>query len=622
MKPKPSNNLLKLTVGALGVVFGDLGTSPLYALRVCFSGTHGLAVTDQNIYGILSLIFWSLIIVISIKYLLLILRADNNGEGGILALMALVLPKKKNRKYVVILAMGLFGAALLYGDGMITPAISVLSAIEGLQIATPFFEPFIIPITIVILFILFYFQKKGTTSVGMIFGPLILVWFISIALLGVNSIVKDTSVLNALNPYYAFHFFQLNGLSGLVILGAVFLALTGAEALYADLGHFGKKPIRLGWFYVALPCLILNYFGQGALLLVNHNYITNPFYYLAPHWALYPVVILATVATVIASQAVISGAFSLSYQAIQLGFMARFKIVHTSSDERGQIYIPQLNWVLFLATVWLVGSFKTSDNLAAAYGVAVSTTMVITTLLAFVAMRNLWKWKLSVAISVAVFFLIIDLSFFAANIVKVPEGGWFPLAVAGCIYFMMTTWHRGKRMMSIRINKITDRLEKFITYYQTEAEHIVSGTAIYLTSNPYGTPPALFYNLKHNKILHEHIIILSIESDQASHVDLLKKASITKLDKYITLIIIHYGYMDSTDIPDALQLLNQTKTSIDLENAIYFLGRESIVVTKHTGMSPFRETVFEYLGRNSARITSYFNLPYNKVFEIGSRIKL
>ena len=622
METKSSNNLFKITIAALGIVFGDIGTSPLYALRVCFSGSHALAVTDQNIYGVLSLIFWSLIFVISIKYLVLILRADNNGEGGILALMALVLPIKKNRKYIVILAMGLFGAALLYGDGMITPAISVLSAIEGLQIATPFFEPFVIPITIAILFVLFYFQKTGTAKVGMVFGPIILVWFITLAALGINSIVKQPEVLHALNPYYAFHFFQLNGFGGLVILGAVFLAVTGGEALYADLGHFGKRPIRLGWFYLVLPCLVLNYFGQGALLLANHDFVKNPFYYLAPHWALYPLVTLAAFATVIASQAVISGAFSLSHQAIQLGFMARFKIVHTSSHEKGQIYIPQLNWIIFFATVYLVFSFKTSDNLAAAYGVAVSTTMVITTLLAYVAMINLWNWKKPAAISLVVFFLIIDLSFFAANIVKIPEGGWFPLAVAGCIYFMMTTWHRGKRMMNIRINKITDPLEKFITYYQTEAESVVTGTAIYLTSNPYGTPPALFYNLKHNKILHEHIIILSIEFDQASHVDLLTKASITKLDKYSTLVILHYGYMDSTDIPKALKLLNEKRTEIDLENAIYFLGRESIVVTKHTGMSPFRETVFEYLGRNSARITSYFNLPYNRVFEIGSRIKL
>jgi len=414
----------------------------------------------------------------------------------------------------------------------------------------------------------------------------------------------------------------LNGIGSLVILGAVFLAVTGGEALYADLGHFGKRPIRLGWFCLVLPCLVLNYFGQGALLLVNHNFIKNPFYYLAPHWALYPLVTLAAFATVIASQAVISGAFSLSYQAIQLGFMARFKIVHTSPDEQGQIYIPQLNWILFFATVWLVGSFKTSDNLAAAYGVAVSTTMVITTLLAFVAMRQLWKWSLPAAISLVVFFLIIDLSFFTANIVKVPDGGWFPLAVAGCIYFMMTTWHRGKRMMSIQINKITGSLEKFLTYYKTKTQSIVSGTAIYLTSNPYGTPPALFYNLKYNKVLHEHIIILNIEFDPVPHVSLLKKATITKMDEQISLVTLHYGYMDNTDIPEALQILNKERIKIDLENAIYFLGRESVVVTKHTGMSPFRETVFEYLGRNSARITSYFNLPYNKVFEIGSRIKL
>ncbi|MEO6894140.1 MAG: potassium transporter Kup [Ginsengibacter sp.] len=622
MENKSSNGLFKVTIAALGIVFGDIGTSPLYALRVCFGGTHGLAVTDQNIYGVLSLIFWSLILVISIKYLVLILRADNNGEGGILALMALVLPNKKNRKYILILTMGLFGAALLYGDGMITPAISVLSAMEGLQIATPFFEPFIIPITIAILFVLFYFQKTGTAKVGMVFGPIILLWFITLGALGINSILKEPTVFYALNPYYAFHFFQLNGFGSLVILGAVFLAVTGGEALYADLGHFGKRPIRLGWFYIVLPCLVLNYFGQGALLLVNHNFITNPFYYLAPHWALYPLVIIAAFATVIASQAVISGAFSLSYQAIQLGFMARFKIVHTSPDEKGQIYIPQLNWIIFFATVYLVLSFKTSDNLAGAYGVAVSTTMVITTLLAFVAMRELWNWSLPAAVSLVVFFLIIDLSFFAANIVKVPDGGWFPLAVAGCIYFMMTTWHRGKRMMAIRINKTTDSLEKFLTYYKDNAQSIVNGTAIYLTSNPHGTPPALYFNLKHNKILHEHIIILCIEFDAVPHVNLLKKATITKMDEYVTLIIIHYGYMDTTDIPQALQILNKERISIDIDNAIYFLGRESIVVTKHTGMSPFRETVFEYLGRNSARMTAYFNLPYNKVFEIGSRIKL
>ncbi len=622
METKASKNLFKVTIAALGIVFGDIGTSPLYALRVCFGGSHGIATTDQNIFGVLSLIFWSLILVISIKYLVLILNADNEGEGGILALMALVLPKKKSRKYLLILTMGLFGAALLYGDGMITPAISVLSAVEGLKIATPFFEPYILIITILILFILFFFQSKGTGHVGMVFGPIILCWFLSLALLGINQIIKYPVVFSALNPYYAIHFFAINGLESITILGAVFLVVTGGEALYADLGHFGKRPIRRGWFYVVLPCLVLNYFGQGALLLENHNFITNPFYYLAPHWALYPLVILAALATVIASQAVISGAFSLSYQAIQLGFMARFKIIHTSLHERGQIFIPQLNWILFFATIGLVISFKTSDNLAAAYGVAVSTTMVITTLLAFVAMRTLWKWSLPAAASLVIFFLVIDLSFFCANIVKIPEGGWFPLAVAGIIYYFMTTWYRGKRMMSIKINKTTDPLEKFLTYYQQKAKAVVDGTAIYLTRNPYGTPPAFFFNLKHNQVIHDQIYIVSIQFDPVPHINLLNKVTIEKLDKHVTLIIIHYGYMDETNVPEALQSLKQKGVDIDLENATYFLGRESVEVTKNTGMTPLRESLFDFLGRNSTRVTRYFNLPSDKVFEIGSRIRL
>lgn len=622
METKSENNLLKLTIGALGIVFGDIGTSPLYALRVCFRGPHGIAVTTDNIFGILSLIFWSLILVVSVKYLIIILRADNEGEGGILALMALVLPKKKQRKYFLILAMGLFGAALLYGDGMITPAISVLSAVEGLQVATPLFQPYILPITVIILFLLFFYQKKGTASVGLIFGPVILVWFLVLALLGLNAIAEHPAVLYALNPFHAFIFFQENGLYSLVILGAVFLVVTGGEALYADLGHFGKKPIRLGWFYLVLPCLVLNYFGQGALLLENRMAIANPFYHLAPNWALYPLVILASFATVIASQAVISGAFSLTHQAIQLGFMARFRVVHTSPDEKGQIFIPQLNWILFIATIALVGFFKTSDNLAGAYGVAVSTTMVITTLLAFLVMRHLWKWSRFATVSLIAFFLIIDFSFFIANIIKIHDGGWVPLVVAGIIYFLMTTWYRGKRMMSIQINKTTDSLEKFLTYYQQKAQSVVSGTAIYLTRNPYGTPPALFFNLKYNKVIHDQIIILSVHFDPVPHVDLIKNYKITTLDNHITLIVLHYGYMDNTDIPHALYLVKERGFNIDLQNANYFLGRESVVITKYTGMSPLRETLFDFLGRNSARVSKYFNLPFEKVFEIGSRIRL
>ncbi|MEO7140755.1 MAG: potassium transporter Kup [Ferruginibacter sp.] len=616
------HNLFKLSIGALGIVFGDIGTSPLYAMRVCFAGAHGIAITDENIYGILSMIFWSLILVISLKYLIIILRADNKGEGGILALMKLVLPEKRTGKFLVILSMGLFGAALLYGDGMITPAISVLSALEGLQIATPFFQPFIIPFTIIILFILFFFQRKGTGKVGMIFGPIIFVWFISLAILGVNAITKHPSVMQALNPYYAFHFFSTHGLGSIIILGAVFLVVTGGEAIYADLGHFGKKPIRLGWFIVVLPCLVLNYFGQGALLLDNHQFITNPFYHLAPAWALYPLVILAALATVIASQAVLSGAFSVTYQAIQLGFMPRLKVVHTSEDEKGQIYIPQLNWILFLATVSLVVSFKTSDNLAGAYGIAVTTTMVITTLLAFVAMRKLWKWSLPVAISLTAFFLILDLSFFSANIAKIPNGGWFPLLVAALFYFIMTTWYKGKRLMRIQLEKIIDPIKKFLTIYQKDAEHIVGGTAIYLARDPLGTPSALAFNLMHNKVLHEKVIILSVQSVAVPHVEILKKAKINKLDKHITHVVIYYGYFDKTDIPRVLQLLKDKGLDIDLENATYFLGRDSIVIAKHTGMSPFRESIFNFMGRNSVKATRYFNLPSEKVCIIGSQIRM
>ena len=619
---KKKNNLLKLSIGALGIVFGDIGTSPLYAIRVCFAGAHGIPITDENIYGILSLIFWSLILVITVKYLLIILRADNDGEGGILALMKLVLPKNRSNKYFLILSMGLFGAALLYGDGMITPAISVLSALEGLQIATPFFKPFIIPFTIIILFILFFFQRKGTGKVGMIFGPVIFAWFISIAVLGVNAIAKHPTVLQSLNPYYAFHFFITHGLGSITILGAVFLVVTGGEAIYADMGHFGKKPIRIGWFIVVLPCLVLNYFGQGALLLDNHHFISNPFYYLAPDWALYPLVILAALATIIASQAVLSGAFSLTHQAIQLGFMPRLKVVHTSENERGQIYIPQLNWILFLATISVVAFFKTSDKLAGAYGVAVTTTMVITTLLAFVAMRKLWKWSLAAAISITVFFLIIDLSFFSANIVKVPDGGWFPLLVAALFYFIMTTWFKGKRLMSIQMEKVIDPLKKFLTYYQTNVQQIVTGTAIYLARDPSGTPSALVFNLKHNKVLHEKIIILSVQSIDVPHVDLLEKAEINKLDKFITHVIIYFGYLDKTDIPYSIDQLKEKGLTIDQHKVAYFLGRDSIVIAKHTGMNTFRETLFNFMGRNSVKATRYFNLPSDKVCIIGSQIRL
>lgn len=616
------SKLALITLGALGIVFGDIGTSPLYAMRECFFGEHGMAVNEVNIFGVLSLIFWSLIFVISIKYLLVVMRADNKGEGGIMALMELVLPKKKGRNYVFILSMGLFGAALLYGDGIITPAISVLSAMEGLNIATPLFEPYIIPITIAILFCLFLFQKKGTAGVGKIFGPIILIWFIVLGTLGVSAIIKNASILKALNPIHAVYFFQLHGFAGLLVLGSVFLVVTGGEALYADMGHFGRKPIRLGWFLIVLPCLVLNYLGQGALILQNHTLAENPFYYLAPTWALYPLVILSAMATIIASQAVISGAFSLTHQAIQLGYLPRFNVVHTSAHEKGQIYIPQINWMLFIATIALVFSFKNSSNLAAAYGVAVTTTMVITTLLAFTAMTKLWKWNLSISIAITVLFIIIDISFFYANIIKVPDGGWFPLVVGILIYIMMTTWYKGRRLLRIQLTKLTDPLEKFLGYYQKNVTHIVPGTAFFLTANPNGTPPTLVNNIKYNKVIHEQVIIMSIKIANIPYLDLKENLELKRLNENIFQVIATYGYMDQPDIPTLIELLNELKVIGSVEDITYFLGKETIVITKDTGMSPWRETLFDFMSRNSERITTYFNLPPQKVCEIGTQVKL
>ncbi|UAY55386.1 potassium transporter Kup [Arachidicoccus terrestris] len=613
--------LLKISLASLGIVFGDIGTSPLYALRECFYGEHGMYVSNENIYGVLSLIFWSLIVIISIKYLILILRADNEGEGGIVALMELVLPAKKKRTYLFLLVIGLFGAALLYGDGMITPAISVLSAMEGLEVATPLFKPYIIPATILILFILFCFQKRGTAGVGMIFGPIILLWFLTLAILGLNSIFKHPTILHALNPVYAIDLFRINGLAGLKVLSAVFLVVTGGEALYADMGHFGKKPIRISWFFVVLPCLVLNYFGQGALLVEHHQFAVNPFYHLAPKWMLYPLVVLATMATVIASQAVISGAFSLTYQAIQLGFLPRFQVVHTSASEKGQIYIPQLNWMLFIAIVALVVFFRTSGNLAAAYGVAVSTTMVITTIMAYVAMTKLWKWKRPLAIVITVFFLSIDSLFFFSNIIKIPFGGWLPLIVAGAIFYIMLTWYKGRRMMNIQLKKVTDAIPKFIQYYKRKAEHIVSGTAIYMSSNPKNIPPTLVFNLQHNKILHAHIVLLTVEHLTIPYAGAINNYEVQRIDDAMIQVKIRFGYMDAPDVPRVLKRINYPGFVLD-EHATYFLGKESVVITKTTGMHPLREMLYEFLIRNSVRATRYFNLPNDRVFEIGSQIRL
>ena len=619
---KSSKRLFILSLTAIGVVFGDIGTSPLYAVRECFYGDFGVEPTRLNIMGALSMIFWALILVISIKYLILILRADNDGEGGILALMQLILPKKRNTKRTVILAMGLFGAALLYGDGMITPAISVLSAVEGLNITTSFFEPYIMVITIAILFGLFIFQKRGTKGVGIIFGPLILLWFVSIAALGVVSIIRNPEILSAVNPYYAIKFFGVHNWHGIFILGAVFLVVTGGEALYADIGHFGKKPIRIAWFCIVLPCLLMNYFGQGALLLNKPELFQNPFYHLAPSWGLYPLVFIATMATIIASQAVITGAYSLTFQALQLGFFPRLTVKHTSEKEEGQIYMPFVNWILFIGTISLVLLFKSSGNLAAAYGVAVTTTMVITTLLAFVAMQKLWKWALPTAILVTVLLLCIDLSFFFANIDKIPDGGWFPLVIAGIIYLIMTTWHKGRRILNIELTKIMEPLDRFINNLSQKNMLKIPGTAIYFSRSRDRTPPALVLNLRHNKLIHQQVIVLSVNFESAPRIPVKKRLLLTPLSNGFYSAQITYGYLDRTNIPHAIELIKNEGVEIDHARLTYFIGRETLIVSGKMGMPIWRETIFAILSRNAQRATRYFNLPAGQVFEVGTNVEI
>lgn len=609
-------------MGALGVVYGDIGTSPLYALKECFSVVHGVAPTHDNILGVLSLVFWALVLVICIKYLIIVMRADNEGEGGILALMELVTPKNSGFKMMFIVSIGLFGAALLYGDGIITPAISVLSAVEGLNIATEKIDHYIIPITVLILFMLFYFQKRGTGKVGAIFGPVMIVWFFTIATLGTLAILKNPEVLGAVNPLYAYKFFSHNGFHGFVILGSVFLVVTGGEALYADMGHFGPKPIRIAWFTLVLPSLLLNYFGQGAMMLQNPEAVNNPFYYLAPSWALYPLVAISTMATVIASQALISGAFSITQQALQLGYLPRLRIIHTSQEERGQIYIPQLNWLLFAGTIWLVLSFKTSSNLAAAYGIAVTSTMVITTILTFIAMRKLWKWSLPAAIILSVFFIVIDLAFWGANLLKVLHGGWVPLVLGVCIYFAMTTWNWGRRLLHTKIEEQTQPIENFIDEVMSIRAVTTPGTAIYMSSNPRGTPPALVKNLKHNRILHKQIIVLSIIFTKVPRVNVEECIEIENPTDGFYRVVANYGFMDNPNIHQILEILNKKEILIKMEKTTFFLGRELLVVKDKVGITRFRKKLFVLLSRNSQRVTEYFNIPTDRVFEVGSQIDI
>jgi len=622
--PEHASGLGFLTLGAIGVVYGDIGTSPLYALRECFHGTHGVAATPDNVLGVLSLIFWSLTLIISIKYILFVMRADNNGEGGILALLALVAksPDAKRKSRAMLVALGLFGAALLYGDGMITPAISVLGAVEGLEVATHIFEPYIVPITLVILVGLFMIQSHGTARVGLLFGPVMVVWFVTIAILGLIWVVREPSVLTAFNPLHALTFFRANGWHGFVVLGAVFLVVTGGEALYADMGHFGRKPIRLAWFAIVLPALFLNYLGQGAMILTDPAAASSPFYLMAPRWALYPLVVLAMMAAIIASQALISGAFSLTRQAIQLGYSPRLDIQYTSSQHQGQIYIPQVNWGLMFATLGLVLGFRTSSALAAAYGMAVTLTMLITTMLAYLVARSAWGVPRAVAGSLALVFLVIEFAFFGANLTKVAHGGWFPLVIGAIVYTGLSTWKRGRALLAERMRERLYPFDRFLKDIEAYPPLRVTGTAIFMTSNLQGTPPTLLHNLQHNKVLHERVILLTVVTSDVPHVAPDGRAQVEPLGQGFFRLTLRYGFMEEPDVPDALREASERGFPIDLAETTFFLGVETLLATRRPGLPLWRERLFVLIARNAVRANSFFKIPPDRVVELGMQVEL
>jgi KUP system potassium uptake protein len=623
------SSLLPLTLTALGVVYGDIGTSPLYAIRECFFGSHSVPPTHDNVLGVLSLIIYALVLVISIKYVWLVMRADNQGEGGILALTALV-PGRRGQRGIstrlavgrpVLIALGIFGTALLYGDGMITPAISVLGAIEGLEVVTPLFSPYVVPITVVILVALFAIQKFGTHRVGGLFGPVVIVWFITIATLGVVWVWRAPSVLGAFDPRHALHFFGANGFTGFAVLGAVFLVVTGGEALYADMGHFGRHPIRLAWFALVLPSLVVNYLGQGALLLVNPT-VEHPFFLLAPSWALLPVVGIATAAAIIASQALISGAFSITRQAIQLGLAPRLDVEHTSAREIGQIYVPQVNWALMIATVVIVIGFRSSGAVAAAYGIAVTLTMIITVLLLYTVMTERWQWPKSAALAMMLLFLTIDGAFFGANLLKVAQGGWVTLAVALILFTLMTTWKTGRRLVAERLTARAIPLEEFMATVESVQPVRVRGTAVFMTAQPSGTPPALAHNLRHNKVLHEHVVILTVATAQVPHVAREERVSLQPLGNHLFNVRVQYGFMEDPNVPDALLQARELGLPFDIEDVTYFLGRETILVTRKKGMAIWRERLFVLMARNAVRATAFFRLPPERVVELGVQVEM
>jgi KUP system potassium uptake protein len=617
------SSLSALTIGAIGVVYGDIGTSVLYALKEVFGSGH-VPLTPDNVYGILSMIFWTLTVIVSLKYVVLVLRADNGGEGGLIAMLALASQAVKDRPVLrkVLLSVGIFGTCLFYGDGVITPAISVLGAVEGLEVISPQFVKYVVPLTLVILLSLFWVQKRGTAGIGQFFGPITLVWFGVIAALGVYHIAENPAILLALSPHYALRFVWNHPGLTFVLLGAVVLCVTGAEALYADLGHFGKKPIRLAWFCVVMPALTLNYFGQGALLLAHPEAVKNPFYMMAPDWALLPLVVLATLAAVIASQALITGAFSVTKQVIQLGYLPRLNTIHTSAREIGQIYIPSVNWGLFVVIVLAVVMFKSSSNLAAAYGVAVCTDMLITTMLTFFVVRYRWHYPLALCLLATGFFFAVDFVFWASNLLKLLDGGWFPLAIGAAVYILMSTWKDGRALLNSKIQADSMDLHSFLEAVFVAPPVRVDGTAVFLTAAAGTVPNALLHNLKHNKVLHETNLFVTVHNHERPWIGLDKRIEIERLGHDCWQVLIHYGFKNDPDVPKALQQLKGRGVALDPMLTSYFLSRDTVVPTLGDEMAQWREKLFAQMHHNASSAADFLNLPNNAVVELGSKIEI
>ena len=617
------SSLTALTLGAIGVVYGDIGTSVLYAVKEVFGSGH-VPFTPDNVYGILSIFFWTLTVIVSIKYVVLVLRADNNGEGGLVAMLALASQAVKHKPELrrVLLIVGIFGTSLFYGDGVITPAISVLSAVEGLEVVSPAFKQYVIPLTLVILFGLFAVQKHGTAGIGRFFGPITLLWFVVLAVLGISHIVTNPAILWAISPHYALGFMIHNPGITFIILGAVVLCVTGAEALYADLGHFGKTPIRLAWFAVVMPSLTLNYFGQGALLLKNPEAVKNPFFLMAPDWALIPLVLLATMATVIASQALISGAFSVTKQVIQLGYLPRLNIQHTSVRDTGQIYIPLVNWGLFVTIVLAVVMFRSSSNLAAAYGIAVCTDMLITTILTFYVIRYSWNYPLALCVAATGVFFIVDFAFFASNLMKLFVGGWFPLVIGGAIFALMVTWKDGRRLLNEKLREDALDLPSFLEAVFVSPPTRVDGTAVFLTVEPGTVPNALLHNLKHNKVLHEHNLFVTVRNHEIPWIGLDKRLEIESLGHHCWQVVIHYGFKNDPDVPKALEQIKGRGCELEPMTTSYFLSRDTVIPTIGGGMSQWREKLFAQMHHNASGAADFLNLPNNSVVELGSKIEI